>query len=179
MNLRCNRIQSRGAKYLGDALKMNSGLQGICLPFNRIGDAGAKSIADAFSVNSSLQMIYMGDNEIGDDGAKCIVSALKKNTNSAMQAIGLTGNDIGKENLELLEFELQACKKRANCRQNLAICSFMDAMKTKNKLRFDKNILNFYVMSLWVLVKILKRELRTIMELTLKNLKGLMKSQDA
>jgi hypothetical protein len=47
---------------------------------NDIGDEGAKYVAEALKVNTSLTEITLYDNNIGDDGAKYVAEALKVNT---------------------------------------------------------------------------------------------------
>ena len=41
---------------------------------------GAKAIGEALKVNTSLTEIYLTDNNIGDEGGKAIGEALKVNT---------------------------------------------------------------------------------------------------
>ena len=52
----------------------------INLRWNSIGAEGAKYVAEALKVNTSLTEIDLGDNNIGAEGAKYVAEALKVNT---------------------------------------------------------------------------------------------------
>ena len=49
-----NRIGNQGAIAIGEALKVNTALKTLVLPFNEIGDAGATAMGQALAVNASL-----------------------------------------------------------------------------------------------------------------------------
>ena len=94
-------IGDEGAKYLAEALKVNTYLKKIDLWDNNIGNEGAKYIAEALKVNTSLKEIRLGGNKIGDEGAKELAEALKVNT--SLNGISLGSNNIGEEGEQLLE----------------------------------------------------------------------------
>ena len=80
INLSCNKIGAEGAKYVAEALKVNTSLTKIYLAGNKIGDEGAKYVGEALKVNTSLTEIHLDGNNIGADGAKYVAEALKVNT---------------------------------------------------------------------------------------------------
>ena len=80
INLRWNNIGAEGAKYVAEALKVNTSLTEIHLDGNNIGAEGAKYVAEALKVNTSLTKIHLGGNNIGAEGAKYVAEALKVNT---------------------------------------------------------------------------------------------------
>ena len=47
----------------------------VSLYQNNIGDEGAKYVAEALKVNTSLTKIHLGGNNIGDEGAKYVAEA--------------------------------------------------------------------------------------------------------
>ena len=66
--------------YIANVIQHNTHLLEIQLsPFNRIGAEGAKWLAEAIKINSSLQMINLNGNSIGAEGAKEIAEAIKIN----------------------------------------------------------------------------------------------------
>ena len=48
----------KGAKAMEEALKVNTLLTKIYLPYNEIDDEGAKAIEEALQVNASCECIY-------------------------------------------------------------------------------------------------------------------------
>ena len=56
----------KGAKAIGEALKVNTSLTSINLGHNNIGDEGGKAIEEALRVNTSLTWIGLSHNNIGD-----------------------------------------------------------------------------------------------------------------
>ena len=91
-------IGAEGAKYVAEALKVNTSLTEIGLGWDNIGAEGAKYVAEALKVNTSLTEIHLGSNSIGDEGAKYVAQALKVNT--SLTEIHLDYNDIGDEGAE-------------------------------------------------------------------------------
>ena len=65
INLRWNNIGAEGAKYVAEALKVNTSLTEIHLGGNNIGAEGAKYVAEALKVNTSLTKIHLSINNIG------------------------------------------------------------------------------------------------------------------
>jgi hypothetical protein len=59
VNLDYNNIGAEGAKYVAEALKVNTSLTEICLDDNEIGAEGAKYVAEALKVNTSLTEITL------------------------------------------------------------------------------------------------------------------------
>ena len=80
INLGYDDIGAEGAKYVAEALKVNTSLTEIRLYSNNIGAEGAKYVAEALKVNTSLTEINLAGNNIGDEGAKYVAEALKVNT---------------------------------------------------------------------------------------------------
>ena len=93
--LQHNNIGAEGAKYVAEALKVNTSLTKIDLRWNNIGDEGAKYVAEALKVNTSLTKINLFHNNIGAEGAKYVAEALKVNT--SLTNIRLGWNNIGAE----------------------------------------------------------------------------------
>jgi proline dehydrogenase len=75
-----------------------SNLQKICLNRNNIGDEGAKYLADAIKLNSMLLKVDLWNNNIGDEGVKYLEDAIK--LNSMIEEIGIGGNNVGASQIE-------------------------------------------------------------------------------
>jgi Ran GTPase-activating protein (RanGAP) involved in mRNA processing and transport len=72
----------------------------ISLNSNTIGDQGAKYLADAIKINSTLQEIYLGDNSIEDEGAEYLSQAIK--LNSTLQVLTLEAITLEMKELNVL-----------------------------------------------------------------------------
>ena len=79
INLWANYIGAAGAKYVAEALKVNTSLTEINLVHNNIGDEGAKYVAEALKVNTSLTKIILGRNNIGAEGEHSLREVWKYN----------------------------------------------------------------------------------------------------
>jgi Ran GTPase-activating protein (RanGAP) involved in mRNA processing and transport len=90
-----NNIGDEGAKYLAEAIKLNSTLQEIYLDLNNIEAQGAEYLAEAIKVNSTLRVIQLNSNNIGDEGTRYFAEAIK--VNSALQQINLDYTNIEAE----------------------------------------------------------------------------------
>eukprot|EP00944_MAST-04C_sp_MAST-4C-sp1_P014138 g14138.t1 len=97
-----NNIGNEGAKYLGEALKVNTSLKKIDLWDNNIGNEGAKYIAEALKVNTSLKEINLGNNNIGDEGVKHLAEASE--VNMSLKKIDLSYNYIGDKGAKYLKY---------------------------------------------------------------------------
>eukprot|EP00944_MAST-04C_sp_MAST-4C-sp1_P003946 g3946.t1 len=95
MSFHVDYICDRGAKVIGEVLKVNTSLTELVLSRNNIGDKGGKAIGEALKVNASLTRVDLSHNEIGDDGGLAIVEALKINT--SLLEINLSWNKISDE----------------------------------------------------------------------------------
>ncbi len=84
INLSYDTIGDEGAKYVAEALKVNTSLTKIDLADNNIGDEGAKDVAEALKVNTSLTKIYLAGNYIGDEGQQSLREAWKHNDGLAL-----------------------------------------------------------------------------------------------
>ena len=98
-------MDDKGAKYLAEALKINTSLQELDFRINQIGEKGAKYLAEELKVNTSLQKLSLGDNEIGDEGAKYLAEALE--VNSSLKYLNLGDNQIGDEGVKYLDEALK------------------------------------------------------------------------
>ena len=70
INLYYNNIGAEGAKYVAEALKVNTSLTEIHWGGNNIGAEGAKYVAEAWKVNTSLRKNNLYCNNMGAEGAK-------------------------------------------------------------------------------------------------------------
>jgi Ran GTPase-activating protein (RanGAP) involved in mRNA processing and transport len=106
MSLNGNNIGDEGARYIADALKVNSSLHDIDLKHNNIGDEGAQAIAEALKVNgfepvvyysleNSIMQIDLGFNIISNLGASAFADLFFK-FNSSVKSINLTENNTCK-----------------------------------------------------------------------------------
>ena len=98
------KAQSIGCSDRGKRALYNSYFYStINLFFDRIGDEGAKYVAEALKVNTSLTEIDLGWNNIDAEGAKYVAEALKVNT--SLTEIDLDGNNIDADEEESSEEE--------------------------------------------------------------------------
>ena len=74
------KFTNKGAKMIGEAIKVNKTLQKLNIRGNSISDVGAAAISDGLKSNISLQELNMSDNKITNKGAKLIAEAIKVNT---------------------------------------------------------------------------------------------------
>ncbi|KJE94543.1 hypothetical protein CAOG_05175 [Capsaspora owczarzaki ATCC 30864] len=88
-----NTVGDAGAQAIAEALKVNTTLTQLDLPYNQIGDVGAHAIAQALKVNTTVTKLYLLRNQIGDVGAQAIAEALKGNT--TLTHVNLFHNHIG------------------------------------------------------------------------------------
>jgi len=79
LSLRSNRITSKGAKLISDALSgtPRCGIINLNLSFNEIGNDGAKYLAQALRTNRVLLSLSLSSNYISDEGCIAIASSLK------------------------------------------------------------------------------------------------------
>ena len=110
-------IGDEGVEYLAQAIKINSALEKIKLA--RIKVKGAKWLAEAIKINSSLQMINLNGNSIGAEGAKEIAEAIK--INCALEEINLSDNSIG---IDGAKFVADAIKMNSTL-QRIDVCDNM------------------------------------------------------
>ena len=101
-------IEGEGARYISEALKVNSTLKKLNLDINYLNDEGASIIAQALKENKALKELSLGNitkwfisqkltiienDEIGAQGSFEISEALKVNT--TLESLNL-GNKISK-----------------------------------------------------------------------------------
>jgi len=76
-----NNISSQGARAIAEMLKSPfCSLTTLHLGDNRVGDSGAKWLAEALKVNSVLTTLELRHNNVGAEGARALGEALKNNT---------------------------------------------------------------------------------------------------
>ena len=83
------------AHLLAQALRVNTSLSSLYLPFNFIDCKGVNSLAQALRVNTSLSSLDLSNNFIGDEGANSLAQALRVNT--SLSSLDLSYNFIGDE----------------------------------------------------------------------------------
>jgi len=77
LGLEYNRIRSRGANHVFDALKMLPNFERLFLSHNLISDQSAQAISSLLTLSSSLREIRLNDNEqIGDQAGLAIAQGL-------------------------------------------------------------------------------------------------------
>ena len=85
-------ITAKGAKYISEAIQVNTTLQKLNLSGHSISDDGAAAISDSLKINVSLQELNLQSNEISDVGAKKMAEAIQVTT--TLQKLDLHGNRI-------------------------------------------------------------------------------------
>lgn len=88
-----NKLLSRGAKLLAEAVATNCTLQTLNLSKNHIGEHGARHLGHALKRNTSLHTLELWDSHIKARGARYLAAAL--HTNTALTSLGLRENDVG------------------------------------------------------------------------------------
>jgi len=89
-----NQLGDRAAQAVAKMLKVNDVLEGLSLWKNGILAAGAKYLfLTGLASNSALQWLGLGGNNIGAEGAGYVATGLS--TNEGLQWLAVGGNDIG------------------------------------------------------------------------------------
>ncbi|KAF9405385.1 hypothetical protein BGZ94_003571 [Podila epigama] len=94
------KIETKGAQALAEALKINGTLINLYLQNNSIGDNGSLALSQALKTNSSLTTLDLWGNSIGDNGAQALAEALKRN--STLTTLYLQNNSIGDNGAQAL-----------------------------------------------------------------------------
>lgn len=81
-----------GAKLLGPALAVNSGLLDLDLAHNEVGDVGAAALAGGLQRNEVLTTLRLSTNKIGSVGAEALAEWLGVST--TLETLDLTSNEI-------------------------------------------------------------------------------------
>ena len=87
-----NKITSREARMIGEAITVNKTLQKLDISSNSISYDGAAGISDGLKCNISLQELNISLNKITNEGAKMIGEAIK--VNKTLQKLDISGNSI-------------------------------------------------------------------------------------
>ena len=95
--LKSNFLGLKGAKVMGEVLKVNNILKILEAPNNGIDVEGAKAIANGLAVNGSLTKLSLARNNLGADGTKSICDALKEN--KTLKELDLHGEPFGSSNI--------------------------------------------------------------------------------
>ena len=83
LELRSNKIGSKGVVALAEVLKVSGSLVSLILANNQIGPEGAVALLEALKVpNGSLGTLNLAGNDIGAEGAAALAEALKVVNNS-------------------------------------------------------------------------------------------------
>lgn len=116
LNLSMNKITSKGAEYLAEAIKYNQSLIELNLSSgcaagsnrNRISEKGAAFIAKALEHNRFIQFLNVSGNCIGNVGAhRLLKSIAKANT---VVVLKLNANDLTQHVAQSIHDFLQSCK---------------------------------------------------------------------
>ena len=100
LDIHDNNISDNGAAAISDALKSNNSLQILNMSYNNITSEGAKLIAEAIKINKTLQELDISHNNISDDGAAAISDVLK--SNNSLQILSMSHNKITSEGAKLI-----------------------------------------------------------------------------
>eukprot|EP00049_Salpingoeca_infusionum_P013641 m.254825 g.254825 ORF g.254825 m.254825 type:complete len:121 (-) comp15494_c4_seq1:249-611(-) len=68
------------ARYLAEALKLNSSVTELRIRKNFLGEKGAFYLSEALKINSSVSRIDLGGNYFGHQGARHIATSLEINS---------------------------------------------------------------------------------------------------
>ena len=90
LNLRNNQLNETGILILAENMKF---LTSLDLGKSKIGDEGATFLTPILVSSFTLRFLYLNDNMIGDTGAIALSKALK--TNSFLVYLRLDNNNIG------------------------------------------------------------------------------------
>ncbi|CAF0794758.1 unnamed protein product [Adineta steineri] len=98
--LECNKITSKGASILANALHNNTTLCELWLYGNQISDTGVHYLATVLAINTTLKKLGLAFNNITNAGVSHLVEMLKKNHTLIM--LGLAMNKIGNQGVHAL-----------------------------------------------------------------------------
>ena len=101
-----NKITSKGAIKVAEAIKMNKTLQELDISYNNISDDGAADISDALKSNNSLQILKMSSNNITVSGAIKIAEAIR--VNKTLQELNIRKNNISDNGTSVISDALKS-----------------------------------------------------------------------
>jgi prophage DNA circulation protein len=131
-----------GAKFLADALMVNTSLFSINLSSNKIDDEGALCLAESFTVNRSLRSIQLCNNRIADIGATQLADAIEFNRDCGVSTINLNGNQVSAGLLDRIKSICKAkdsSKSKELSTKNIIQTAAQSSRKRKRKAWASKD----------------------------------------
>jgi len=100
INLEFNYITERGAEYIMEYLKVNTGLKKLYLSGNFIENNGAKYISYGLMENNTLEELLLDTNDIGDIGMYNLLGGLTYN--KSLKSLDMSDNLLNENSAEYI-----------------------------------------------------------------------------
>ena len=108
LDINNNSISDDGAAAISDGLKCNISLLELNMSYNKITNEGAKMIGEAIKVNKTLQKLHIRCNSMSDDGALAISDGLK--CNISLKELNMSVNNITNEGTKTISEAIKVNK---------------------------------------------------------------------
>ena len=87
LDLSGNDIGDGGAKYIANALKIDTSVKKLYLDFNKISNEGAKTFDNALAINNTLTDLELIHNKINQEEDKMIIASLSNSCDVTLELL--------------------------------------------------------------------------------------------